>query len=208
MTPDHSALILALGILTSSFFGSWHCGVMCGPIAVYMASKKSLIPYHLGRLISYVGLGVAAGFVGQFFLNSDFILLRYISAFVLAGILIASGLNLFREQIRPSPFSKLLHRLQVFNMSRSGFVVGLLTAFLPCGWLYTYVTAAIASRSPYAGALMMFLFWLGGLPALSAVPMMIRQAVKSADFRQKKIAGGVLIAAGIYSIVSFFYLHH
>ena len=205
MTQEHSALVLALGILVSSFFGSWHCGLMCGPIATYMASKKSLIPYHAGRLISYVGLGILAGFAGRFFLGSDFLYVRYASAILLSAVLIFSGLNLFRTQVRPNPFSKLLHRLQVFHMSRSSFVVGLLTAFLPCGWLYTYVTAAVASQSPYAGALTMFLFWVGGLPALSAVPMMIRQAVKTADFRQKKIAGAVLIAAGIYSIVSFFY---
>lgn len=202
-----SAIFLSLGIIASSFFGSWHCGVMCGPIATYMASKKSLFSYHLGRFCSYTLLGLLAGFIGQFFLNSQFIFLRYVSAAMLAAILILSGFNLIRPHPRTSPFTKLLHRLQAFQIGQSGFVVGLLTALLPCGWLYTYVTAAVASQSPVAGAITMTLFWLGGLPALSAVPMMIRQAVKSTDFRQQKIAGFVLIAAGIYSIVSFFYFH-
>ena len=101
----------------------------------------------------------------------------------------------------------LIKRLQAFHIGHSGFVVGLLTALLPCGWLYTYVVAAIATKSPWAGALTLFLFWLGGLPALSAVPFMIRKAVQEAGLRQQRIAGAVLVAAGIYSIASFMYLH-
>lgn len=60
-------LILALTILSSSFFGSWHCAAMCGPVASVLSQRGSLIPYHLGRLISYVTLGLFAGALGQFF---------------------------------------------------------------------------------------------------------------------------------------------
>ncbi|MNK12035.1 hypothetical protein D3C87_300910 [compost metagenome] len=210
------SLLLALGILSSSFFGSWHCAGMCGPIATLMSTRNSLWAYHLGRLISYVGLGILAGLLGQFFLSSDFVFLRWMSAGTLALILMMSGVNLLFPgkivlllQMNRLSHSilQLIKRLQVFHLSKSGFAVGLLTAFLPCGWLYTYVTAAVATQSPWAGAATMGLFWLGGLPALSAVPMMVRQAVHSAGLKQQKIAGGVLILAGLYSIVSFLYLH-
>ncbi len=207
---------LVLGILSSSFLGSWHCAGMCGPIATLMSTRNSLWIYHLGRLISYVSMGALAGALGQVFLTSSFVSLRWISSGLLALILILSGINLIfprfiSEKMKLTNFSHkilmLIKRLQAFHVGHSGFVVGLLTALLPCGWLYTYVVAAISTKSPWAGALTLFLFWLGGLPALSAVPFMIRKAVQEAGLRQQRIAGAVLVAAGIYSIASFMYLH-
>ncbi len=211
-----SSLVLAFAILSSSFFGSWHCAGMCGPIATLMSTRKSLLSYHFGRLISYVGLGALAGSAGQFFLNSDFVALRWISAIFLAAVLLASGLNMLAPQFfsnflmshaLSNKIMSLIRRLQAFHVGHSGFVVGLLTALLPCGWLYTYVTAAVATKSPVSGAFTLFLFWLGGLPALSAVPMMVRGAISSAGLKQKRIAGAVLILAGLYSLASFMFFH-
>lgn len=211
-----STVALVVGILSSSFFGSWHCAAMCGPIATLMSTRNSLVAYHLGRLVSYCLLGLFAGSLGQIFLNSDFIALRWISSVLLALILISSGAALlwpgfFSQRLALAPWSHkillLIKKLQAFHIGRSGFVVGLLTALLPCGWLYTYVVAAMATRSAWAGTLTLFLFWLGGLPALSAVPFMIRNAVQSAGLRQQRIAGTVLVIAGIYSIASFMFMH-
>lgn len=211
-----SSVILALGILSSSFFGSWHCAGMCGPVATLMSARNSLLSYHLGRLVSYVTLGILAGSLGQFFLNSEFVILRWVSAFMLALVLVLSGARLmlpaaWQQRLAANKVSHFflswIKRLQSFHIGRSGFVVGLLTALLPCGWLYTYVTAAIATKSPWAGGLTLALFWLGGLPALSAVPMMIRQGLRHAGLRQQRIAGGVLIIAGLYSLISFMMLH-
>lgn len=214
MTP--SSALLALGIVSSSFFGSWHCAGMCGPIATLMSTRKSLWSYNLGRLISYSLLGTVAGGLGQVFLNSNFVTLRWVSAIVLAFLLLGSGLSLIFPQffLRKLEIWKWGHKLldvvkkaQAFHIEQSGFVVGLLTAFLPCGWLYTYVFAAIATHSPWAGALTLSLFWLGGLPTLSAVPLMIRKTVQSAGLRQQRIAGIVLIISGLYSLSSFMFLH-
>ena len=85
---------LVLGILSSSFLGSWHCAGMCGPIATLMSTRNSLWIYHLGRLISYVSMGALAGALGQVFLTSSFVSLRWISSGLLALILILSGINL------------------------------------------------------------------------------------------------------------------
>ncbi|MEN0059691.1 MAG: sulfite exporter TauE/SafE family protein [Bdellovibrio sp.] len=209
-----STALLALGILSASFFGSWHCAGMCGPIATLMSTRKSLWTYHAGRMISYTALGALSGALGQFFLNSEFVTLRWISTSVLAGLLLIAGVALIFpswEKFVPQGWShSLLHvlrRLQSFHLARSGFTVGLLTALLPCGWLYTYVMAALATKSPWAGALTMFLFWLGGLPTLSAVPYMIRSTIQASGLRHQRIAGGVLVAAGLYSLVSFMWMH-
>lgn len=210
-----NTLILALSILSSSFLGSWHCAGMCGPIASLMAQRKGLVWYHLGRLLSYVTLGIFAGSLGQFFLNSDFILLRYISAFLFSFMLIWMGLRWtaprlaqrYLPHIQSHALFQFLHRIQKFHLNQSALIVGLLTALLPCGWLYTYVTAAIATQSPYAGAMIMSLFWLGGMPALSALPSMVRKTIQSAPIPQQRVAGGILILAGLYSVFSFMTLH-
>ncbi|MGZ3769974.1 MAG: sulfite exporter TauE/SafE family protein [Bdellovibrio sp.] len=211
-----SALVLAVGIVSASFFGSWHCAGMCGPIATLMSTRKNLWSYNIGRLLSYTLMGCAAGGLGQFFLNSDFIALRWISTVVLALVLLGTGLNLIFPQffLRKLELWQWSHKiltvvkkLQAFHLGHSGFVVGLLTALLPCGWLYTYVLAAIATRSAWGGALTLSLFWLGGLPTLSAVPFMIRKTVQTAGLRQQRIAGVVLLISGLYSLSSFFLLH-
>ncbi len=211
-----SALLLALGILSSSFFGSWHCAGMCGPIATLMAQRKNLWSYHLGRFFSYITLGVLAGSLGQFFLNSEFVMLRWISAALMATALLFTGLSLIFPQYlsgasKPDSIRtklwNLTKKIQSFHLGRSGFAVGLLTIFLPCGWLYTYVMAAIATRSPWAGGLTLFLFWLGGIPALVALPMMIRQTIQSAGLRHQRIAGVVLLISGLYSVASFMFFH-
>ncbi|WII73649.1 sulfite exporter TauE/SafE family protein [Bdellovibrio sp. 22V] len=204
--------LLVLGIISSSFFGSWHCAAMCGPIATLMKSRNHLLQYHLGRLSSYLLLGFLAGSLGEFFLNSDFVILRWISAGVLALLLCFYGIVMLAPRLQRTPAwthapLALLRRLQAFHVQRSGFIVGLFTAFLPCGWLYTYVAAAITTKSPWAGTLTLFLFWLGGLPALSAIPFMVRRTVQSAGLKQQKWAGIILVISGLYSLGSFMFLH-
>lgn len=208
--------LLVLSILSSSFLGSWHCTAMCSPIASLMASRKSLWPYHLGRGTSYIALGMIAGWLGQFFLSSSFVWLRTVSAILLALTLFYSGLSL----AKPDQFQKWkrasswlhhiiyhLHGKSSFSVTRSGYVVGLLTALLPCGWLYTYVTASIATQTAWGGALVMALFWFGGLPALSAVPWMMKSLIQAAPMQRQRMAGYVLMAAGLYTLGSFFFLH-
>lgn len=209
MTTD--SLILTLGILATSFFGSWHCAGMCGPVASILAQRGQLFSYHFFRLIAYVSLGAIAGHLGGFFLNSGFNHLRWISAVIFSTTLILMGIkNLWPNIFIHSSFriiNQLIAKIQVFKLNKPGWLIGLLTVFLPCGWLYTYVLAAVASKSAFAGALIMLLFFLGGLPALLAMPWMIKKTIERSTLRQKKIASGILILAGIYNIISFYYLH-
>ena len=204
-------MVLAIAILSSSFFGSWHCAAMCSPIATLMSRRNSLWKYHFGRVVAYSLLGLLAGLVGDFFLNSDFIALRILASSMLAVTLFVMGLKILFPRILQHKsfviFFNLLQPLHKFALSKSGFVVGLMTAFLPCGWLYTYVMAAIATRSAWGGVMVMALFWLGGLPALSAIPSMLKSGLSSAGLRQQKIGGAVLLGASLYSIVSFFFMH-
>ena len=200
-----STVILIASIFGASFLGSWHCAGMCGPIASLMATRKGLLPYHLGRLISYSFLGALAGGLGGFFLTTEIIWLRWISAGLFAGFLAMAGLRLLVPRFAKLKLPVLSHSL--FRLRPSAFLVGLTTILLPCGWLYTYVAAAIATKSAWAGALMMAVFWLGSLPALSALPSLIQSVVRKSNPAQKRVAGVVLIFASLYSLGSFLFLH-
>lgn len=203
--------LLAFTILSSSFFGSWHCGAMCGPIASFMKSRGGLIHYHLGRFFSYVGLGAIAGYTGSFFLESSFQHVRLAAAVILAITLALFGLKmLFPGWLKKVNVSSVLHRIvsTVHELTgrkiyRSGFALGFLNGLLPCGWLYTYVLAAITTKSPLAGAITMTLFWLGSLPILTAVPSLLKSGIATAGPKQQRIAGTILLVSSIYSISMF-----
>lgn len=190
--------LLAFGILSASFLGSWHCTAMCSPIAS-LATIKNSWKYHAGRLVSYSLIGAIGGLVGQVFLNSSFVALRWISAILFSSVLLLYAVKMFYPHIR-TPFFKMKHHPWI---SHSPLLMGLLTVFLPCGWLWTYTTAAIATQSPYSGALIMALFWLGGLPALATAPVLIRKVLPQMENRKRKVAGGILIVASLYSLGSF-----
>jgi sulfite exporter TauE/SafE len=45
-------------------------------------------------------------------------------------------------------------------------LIGLLSTFLPCGWLYAFAVTAAGTGSALLGVLTMTVFWLGTLPVL------------------------------------------
>lgn len=211
--PSLSTPLLCLMIISSSFFGSWHCLTMCSPLAAISAQRHALKYYHLGRLISYSFLGLLAGSFGQFFLKSEFEWLQTLSLFILSSMLIMMGVFSFSNfnilsSIRIQTLSLFILRLQRrFNLN-SGFALGFFSGFFPCGWLYTFIIAAISTRSPLAGLIVMLLFTLGTIPALSAVSIFVKKNISLAPSNKKRIAGIILIASGLYALISHFFLAH
>ena len=198
-------LLLALTIAGSSFWGSWHCAAMCGPMASIAAGRQSLAHYHLGRGLSYLLIGACGGCLGSFFLASEFQHIKHFSSALFAAVLIILGIQTARgsDILKMIKFPQPLLRIRP---QASVFTLGLFSIFLPCGWLYSYVLAAVATRSPWGGACVMFLFWIGGLPALSALSIFMEKSVRTAPQRNRAAAGMILTLAGIYSLFSFYYL--
>jgi len=50
-----------------------------------------------------------------------------------------------------------------------GIAAGALTTLLPCGWLYLFVLIAAGTGAVFSALAVMFAFWLGTLPALTAL---------------------------------------
>lgn len=174
-----------LAILTASLIGSLHCVGMCGAfVAMAVASDK--VPaarlhaaYNLGRLATYVALGVVAGFAGRALdLGGEFVGLPRAAA-VLAGIVmvvfgISAVLRSFGIQVARMPMPKLLRsaaelgyrHVDGLGPTSRAAALGLLTTLLPCGWLYAFVATAAGTASPIWGGVAMAAFWLGTVPAL------------------------------------------
>lgn len=201
-----SNLFLSFTILASSFWGSWHCVAMCSPVASLMAHKNSLRGYQLGRGFGYTLMGSASGWIGSLFLAHEIYNIRLYTGVLFALILFLMGLQAIRQKKWTIPHGSWINRF--YRPQTPGLVLGLLSVFLPCGWLYTYIFAAMATQSAYSGALVMSLFWLGGLPALSSISLFMKRSIQVAPGKKQRVAGFVLIFASLYSIASFYFMHH
>ncbi len=88
------------------------------------------------------------------------------------------------------------------NQSRPlrSFTIGIVNGFLPCGWVYIFVIGAVAAKNPLYSAAILFIFWLGTLPALSAFPYLYKKTLKRAPKRIAIAAGILLIVVGLANI--------
>jgi len=141
-----------------------------------------LLPYHLGRLTTYAALGAAAAgtaaVLGRapWFGGLSAALLGAAALLFLAAALrrLAPGLaRALPDPARPpAGWSRRLARITArIDRARpgGGYLLGVTLGFLPCGFLYSALTAAAASRDPLLGAAAMACFALGTMPALVVV---------------------------------------
>jgi sulfite exporter TauE/SafE len=180
-----------------AFAGSWHCTLMCGPIACGLSEKGNVFYYHMGRLLSYVGGGALFGFLGNNLFQLAPLPLKVLLAFVLSAFFIAPWLPNLKIDLG---LNKLIW--MILKRRPQVFIVGFLSAFLPCGWLWTFYAGAAASGSAWSGALVTLVLWLSTLPALSLLPQLLKTQTRSLDPRRALIVRGVLTTAGVYAIWS------
>jgi sulfite exporter TauE/SafE len=79
-------------------------------------------------------------------------------------------------------------------------VIGLLSGFLPRGWLWAFVVTAAGTGSAMAGAAVMTAFWAGTVPALVAVG--VGAQLVSAPLRRfvPTVTAILLVCLGLYAI--------
>lgn len=167
--------------------GSVHCVGMCGGIVssfTFMLPKNSnqwpyLFAYNIGRIFSYSIAGAFAGLLGATVTSATFLsaqLLPILSGIfmVLLGLYIGNwwrvltklegaGQSVWRVI---SPYSK---RFLPFTTPLHAVPYGIIWGWLPCGLVYSSLTWSMASGGAVNGALNMFFFGLGTLPAMLAL---------------------------------------
>jgi sulfite exporter TauE/SafE len=218
MTP------LIVGIFLASLLGSLHCAGMCGAflaIAIYGVGpdRPRQAPlqaaYHLGRLVTYVLLGITAGAAGRLLdLTTALAGLRPVAAALAGATLLTFGLisllRIYGKGPARLPAPRFMQRLVQAGhrraMDRSPVVraalIGLLTTLLPCGWLYAFVITAAGTASPLSGGIAMAVFWLGTLPVMVALGATFRQFTGALGKRLPTFTCIALMALGLFTLVN------
>ncbi len=189
------SLYLLATLVFVAFAGSWHCTLMCGPIACGLSEKGNIYFYHFGRLVSYVGGGALFGYLGKNLFQYAPPPLKVALAVILTAFFIAPW---FQDLKFDFGLNKIIW--WILKRRPQVFFVGFLSAFLPCGWLWTFYAGAAASGSPWSGALVTLVLWLSSVPALSLLPRLLKTQTRRLDPRRSLIVRGVLTFAGVYAI--------
>lgn len=168
-----------LVVLTSSLIGSLHCVAMCGPLIGLTGGARSArfaLLHSLGRLGTYVALGIAGGMVGRAVdLAGNLAVVQHTAAIVAALVILGWGMVALasalgwrtpRRHARRGAFASGLVRLRSKPPGVRAWLTGVLTGLLPCGWLWAFVVAAAGTGSPVDGGLTMLAFWAGTVPAM------------------------------------------
>lgn len=213
---------LVIAIFVASVLGSFHCAGMCGAFIAIAAGDSHAAwrkhtrlqgAYHIGRLVSYICLGAAAGSAGRLIdLAGALAGIRPVAA-ALAGAtmiffgfraLLRSGALHFGRFTPPQFWTRLVQRGHRFAFDRSptprAAMIGLFTTLLPCGWLYGFAITAAGTASPTKGMLAMAAFWAGTLPALVLVGAGLRRVLGPLGQKLPALTCIALVGAGLYTL--------
>lgn len=210
-----TVFLIPASVFIAGLIGSPHCVSMCGPIVINFAgSRRSMLFYQLGRLVAYMTFGALLGAFGKSILgDQQSVWFSTLSLLFIALLLIYNGYRTY--QMRPlhfqlpAPVSRFSNfvwrsaRLSKMPKSIAATSAGALTAFLPCGHLYSFFIGAIATGSALGGATFMFAFWLGSTPILSFGSLWFRDFIAKGPRNAQRIAGAILVSAGLFSILTF-----
>lgn len=198
---------LLVGVFVASFLGSLHCVGMCGPLVCLYAQPGEAsgrwlhVAYQGGRLSTLLLLGLLAGALGtgvdalggHVGLQQVVAVAAGVLAIVwgVAAVALGAGVEVRLPQAFNARVSALFARATALPPTRRALLIGVLTPFLPCGWLYLFVLTAAGTGHPLTAAGVMAAFWGGNLPALTGLALGLRAGL--GNLRQKVPALGGLI---------------
>ena len=196
------------------FFGGTHCVGMCGGLSSAFALQLPphlnrlglIVLLNLGRISSYVLIGLIVGLVGQIGISLDDTRWLQNGLYVAANILLLllglylAGLSTAATQIerigRPiwKRLNPILNRLLPIKSVPACFGVGMLWGWLPCGLVYSASLYALGSGNAVQGGLYMLAFALGTLPNLLAMGIFAVQLKTLLQRRAIRLCAGLLVA--------------
>lgn len=212
-------IALAGSILVTSLIGSAHCAGMCGGFVAFYSGDGggrrtwAHVAYNVGRLVSYLALGVVAGWVGSRLDGLGATIGIQRAAAILMGMLMVAwgGVGLLQATGRLGGSSlapvaahgwvaralELVHRR---SAPVRALTIGLLSTLLPCGWLYAFVAVAAGTGSVLGGAVVMGAFWLGTVPVMAGLALLAQTLLGPLRRRVPVITAAILIVLGLLTI--------
>lgn len=217
--PEHliSGVALLLGLA-----GGVHCAAMCGGIASALGQasggasrgetlRRALL-YNAGRIASYSVAGAGVGALGLGFAEwggegSGAILRAALGVVIALTGLVLIGFTRATaplEALGARAWRRLSPLTAKLSPAKGGvrlIAIGALWGWLPCGLVYTALTASLATATPIEGAAFMFAFGLGTLPSMLAAGALAGRVAawfRRAELRQ---ALGVLVVSyGLWTV--------
>lgn len=180
---------LVVGMLLAGLVGgTTHCVAMCGPFVLSQTgnlsrlSQAALLPYHLGRMTTYLFLTVLTYSVFHLvFVYSDLknyfavpmlmtaAVLFLVSAFPRLSVLFP-WVSKVHSGFLFNVFSRFISKVGNTDSLKSQYMMGILLGFMPCGMVIAALLAVSGVAENLTHALFaMALFSLGTVPALIVV---------------------------------------
>lgn len=185
--------------LLAGLVGAPHCLGMCGALACAAGQSVSQqVPYHLGRIATYAGLGAASGAMGHLVPGPP-----WVGSAIAAVLLVAFSLSLGGWLPAPKPSLPLIGPVGARLAQQSGVLsrlaFGVVNGLMPCGLVYAALAIPVASEDPAAGALAMTAFGVATLPALIAATVGFRTLLTQSVWIRRALAL-VVLATGLATI--------
>lgn len=211
-------------VALASLAGSLHCAGMCGGLVIFYSGTDAthgaqrLVAhgvYNTGRLVGYLLLGAAAGAIGGVINLAGSLAGLQRIAMPIAGIMMIlwglgsiaqiRGLKILGGSTSTGPFAQVVRRGFGVVAKRPPAIraaaVGLLSALLPCGWLWAFVITAAGTGSVLGGVAVMAAFWVGTVPILLAVGFGAQAMALPVRKHAPLLTAVLLVAIGVVAVV-------
>lgn len=190
---NHEIAIL-ISLFSLGFFGGFsHCTGMCGPFVLMQVNQRleniniikltefkkltgiALLPYHLGRITTYSMIGFCSSFLaynlkelsGFRYLSAILLIIAGIIFIITATVKIKLPFKINFIKNRPSfYFGKITSFLFKNPQGVSGYLLGIVLGFLPCGFLYGALSLTTSLENHLVAALGMTIFGIATIPSL------------------------------------------
>jgi sulfite exporter TauE/SafE len=219
-------IALVLAVFVASLLGSLHCAGMCGPFVAFATLRTKDSPlqqnrgpwrlqfaYHAGRLLAYASLGALAGVLGAALnLGGSLVGIGRLAGVGAGLLLVIVGasriLGLFGVKLPELSGLSLLRRAVALGSGTASrlapvhraWAIGLVTALLPCGWLYAFVAIAAGTGNAQFGVVTMLAFWFGTVPILAGIGAGIGEFAPRFGRAFQFVVALVVIGFGLHSI--------
>jgi sulfite exporter TauE/SafE len=202
--------------------GLTHCVGMCGPFVMAQVdggneseyrlrrlSGAALLPYHLGRMTTYILLGVLAALFSRQIIGAplqqwtSFTILTYAGVIFISSALPKSKFwfHKLRRGRLVNNWGSFLGKISKPLFAKpngfKGYGLGILLGFLPCGLIFAALMVVSTTGSPPTAALAMALFAIGTFPSLFFIGLGSQLVYRRWSGAMQMLTRGVMVFNGL-----------
>ena len=214
-------LVVSL-LLAGLVGGAMHCAGMCSPFVlaqvggapgIQKLGSSLLLPYHLGRMTTYVALAVLVNsIINLAFIFSNLKALIAAPMLVLAGVIFLvsafprlSDVFPWVGNIRMAAPYRLITRFSSGLTHNPGMLkrygLGMLLGFMPCGLVISALLASATAPTALQAAFAMAAFTIGTMPALILVAFGGNSLKNKYPKASAYISQGAMVVSGLWLFV-------